>query len=63
MEITVTESGNKGWLVKLGGCDIPFRRHADAEQFVERLQRRLEAPHQLPELSHTPVIREVDHCL
>lgn len=63
MDIIVTESSNKGWLVKLGGRDIPFRSLSDVEQFVERLQRRLKAPHQLPESSHTPVTQEVEHCL
>jgi hypothetical protein len=62
MEITVTEAANHGWIVKLGACDVPFRDRADAGRFVERLQQRLDAPHDLPQSSgHLPVTREVEH--
>ncbi|MDG9923671.1 MULTISPECIES: hypothetical protein [unclassified Pseudomonas] len=62
MDITVTEAANRGWIVKLGACDVPFRSRADAGLFVERLQERLQAPHDLPPLpSHTPVTQEVQH--
>ena len=50
MDITVTEAANHGWIVKLGACDVPFRSQADAGLFVERLQERLDAPHELPML-------------
>jgi hypothetical protein len=62
MEIIVTEAANRGWIVKLGKCDVPFRSRADAGLFVERLQERLHAPHELPAVpSHTPVTQEVQH--
>ncbi|MBD9424421.1 hypothetical protein IB232_03725 [Pseudomonas sp. PDM15] len=63
MEIIVTEAAaNRGWIVKLGACDVPFRSRADAGLFVERLQERLHAPHDLPlAQSHTPVTQEAQH--
>ncbi|HSX69769.1 hypothetical protein [Pseudomonas subflava] len=62
MNITLIETGDKGWVVKLAGCDVPFRSQADAGLFVERLQQRLEAPHELPPLDgHLPVTQEAEH--
>lgn len=61
MEIIVTEAASRGWIVKLGACDVPFRSRADAGLFVERLQERLLAPHDLPLPSHLPVTPEVQH--
>ena len=62
MDITVTEAANHGWIVKLGACDVPFRCQGDATRFVERLQQRLAAPHQLPQPhGHLPVTQEVQH--
>lgn len=62
MDITVTEAAPGGWIVRLGGCDVPFRTQADAGLFVERLQQRLEAPHDLPvPVGHLPVTQEVEH--
>ena len=62
MDIIVTEAANRGWIVKLGECDVPFRSQADAGLFVERLQQRLLAPHDLPPLQgHLPVTQEAQH--
>jgi hypothetical protein len=62
MEIIVTEAANHGWIVKLGECDVPFRSRADAGLFVERLQERLLAPHDLPQVhGHLPVTQEAQH--
>lgn len=64
MEITVTEATLGGWIVKLGGCNVSFRTQADAGRFVERLQQRLEAPHDLPlQNDQHSITREVEHCV
>lgn len=60
MEIIMTEAASRGWIVKLGSCDVPFRTRADAGEFVERLRHRLDAPHELPQ-HPLPVAREVEH--
>ncbi len=62
MDITMTEAANHGWIVKLGACDVPFRSQADAGLFVERLQERLDAPHELPMLQlHQAVTQPAQH--
>lgn len=62
MKITVSEAAPCGWIVRLGGCDVPFRAQADAQRFVERLQQRLDAPHRLPsQIAHPPVTQEVEY--
>ncbi|SIR81235.1 hypothetical protein SAMN05878276_0308 [Aquipseudomonas alcaligenes] len=62
MDISVTEATPGGWIVRLDDCDVPFRTQADAGRFVERLQQRLEAPHDLPvSAGHLPVTQEVEH--
>ena len=49
MEISMREAAESGWIVKLGLCAVPFRTQQAADQFVERLKQRLEAPHWLPD--------------
>lgn len=48
MDISVSEAAERGWIVRLGLCAVPFASHEEAGQFVERLQQRLSAPHALP---------------
>ena len=62
MDISVTEAAPGGWIVRLDGCAVPFRSQAAAGRFVERLQQRLDAPHDLPVPAvHLPVTQEVEH--
>ncbi|QJQ18392.1 hypothetical protein HG549_11485 [Pseudomonas sp. SK] len=39
------------WWVRMDDCRISFRTAAEAEQFVERLTSRLNAPHSLDMLA------------
>lgn len=65
MDISMSEVAERSWIVKLGLCAVPFRTQQAADQFVERLKQRLEAPHGLPdELSqagHQTVTQELQH--
>ncbi|MDX5373247.1 MAG: SPOR domain-containing protein [Pseudomonadaceae bacterium] len=48
MDISTSETAERGWIVRLGLCAVPFRSQEAAERFVERLRQRLAAPHELP---------------
>ncbi|MDH4656820.1 hypothetical protein [Pseudomonas sp. BN606] len=50
-----------GWTVRLDFCAVNFRSRAEAQSFVERLQARLSAPHQLPESCHELVKELGEH--
>ncbi|QKE61819.1 hypothetical protein HNE05_09935 [Aquipseudomonas campi] len=50
----MSEVAERGWVVQLGLCVVPFASHQEAGQFVERLQQRLSAPHPLPLEGATP---------
>ncbi|WP_236715505.1 hypothetical protein [Pseudomonas sp. BMS12] len=60
----MSEAAERGWIVKLGLCAVPFRTQQAADQFVERLKQRLEAPHWLPgepQDRHQTVTQELQH--
>lgn len=64
MDISMNEADESGWIVKLGLCVVPFRTQQAADQFVERLKQRLEAPHWLPDGPqdrHQTVTQELHH--
>lgn len=64
MDISVSQAAERGWIVKLGLCAVPFRSQADADQFVARLQQRLSAPHELPadwQTRHQSVTEAMQH--
>ncbi len=65
MDISMSEAAESGWIVKLGLCAVPFRTQQAADQFVERLKQRLEAPHWLPDEmlpnGHQTVTPELQH--
>lgn len=68
MDISMSEVAERGWVVRLGLCAVPFPSRQAAGQFVERLQQRLGAPHPLPPASsaecrdgHTADTQEVEH--
>ncbi|UBM27437.1 hypothetical protein K8374_10970 [Pseudomonas sp. p1(2021b)] len=42
------------WWVRLDDCRVSFNTCAEAEQFVERLTSRLNAPHSLDMLANRP---------
>ncbi|MGE8362975.1 hypothetical protein [Pseudomonas sp.] len=44
----LTQSGRTCWQVQLGAHCVTFRSEDEARQFLETLQARLQAPHQLP---------------
>ncbi len=69
MDISMSEAAERGWIVRLGLCAVPFASHEEAGQFVERLQQRLSAPHTLPLEVATPssdgyqaVTQRVEHA-
>ncbi len=43
-----TQSGRTCWQVQLGAHCVSFRSEEEARQFLDTLQTRLKAPHQLP---------------
>lgn len=61
----MSEAAERGWIVKLGLCAVPFATQQAADQFVERLRQRLEAPHRLPDeaqqYGHQTVTQELQH--
>ncbi|UUY07776.1 hypothetical protein LRS11_18475 [Pseudomonas sp. J452] len=64
----MSEVAERGWVVRLGLCVVPFSSHQEAGQFVERLQQRLSAPHPLPleggtssSDGHEAVTQKVEH--
>lgn len=48
MDIRLNPRAERGWLVELDRCAVPFSSREEAERFVERLRQRLAAPHRLP---------------
>ncbi|WGV20696.1 hypothetical protein QIY50_26255 [Pseudomonas putida] len=42
------------WWVRLDDCRVSFTSSAEAEQFVERLLARLNAPHSFDKLANCP---------
>lgn len=48
MNISIHEVTGRGWIVTLGECSIDFSTRQSADQFIARLQQRLDAPHVLP---------------
>lgn len=44
----LTQSDRTCWQVQLGAHCVTFRSEEEARQFLETLQARLQAPHQLP---------------
>lgn len=70
MDISMSEVAERGWVVRLGLCVVPFFSHQEADQFVERLQQRLSAPHPWPlevdshsNDGHEVVTQRVEHVL
>lgn len=68
MDISMSEVAERGWVVRLGRCAVPFPSRQAAGQFVERLQQRLSAPHPLPSArstacrdGHMADMQEVEH--
>lgn len=61
----MSEAAERGWIVNLGHCAVPFPSQQAADQFVERLKQRLEAPHWLPDPAshgrHQAVTQELQH--
>lgn len=49
MKVEIEEMHDKsGWVVLLDTCKVDFRTEQEARVFAERLQARLEAPHDFP---------------
>lgn len=59
MDISMSEAADRGWIVRMGQCSVPFPSREAAGQFVERLRARLAAPHGLPGAQgHQTVMQE-----
>lgn len=62
MNISIHEVTGRGWIVTLDECSIDFSTRHSADQFIERLQQRLNAPHVLPAFD-LPVVDALPHRL
>lgn len=50
MKIKIEQSPNEtSWLVKLDECVVSFRTKQEARGFANKLQARLDSPHNLPD--------------
>lgn len=59
MDIGMSEAVDRGWIVRVGQCSVPFSTREAADQLVERLRARLAAPHGLPGAQgHQTVMQE-----
>jgi len=59
MDISMSEAADRGWIVRVGQCSVPFSTREVADQLVERLRGRLAAPHGLPGAQgHQTVMQE-----
>jgi hypothetical protein len=48
----LTKSHGSEWQVRLDQHTVSFRSEAEARAFVQTLESRLQAPHQLPSRQH-----------
>lgn len=59
MDIGMSEAVDRGWIVRVGQCSVPFSTREAADQLVERLRAGLAAPHGLPGAQgHQTVMQE-----
>lgn len=52
-----TEAGSQPWCVSVAGMNVRFASQLEAQAYVNQLQERIAAPHDLPYQEQLPEVR------